>query len=148
MAKIQYSSASPKAGQIEHVSSSVAATLCAAGFATAVPFPPRGSKDWLAAIQELDRLNTQPSQYDVVPEAPTGISWAVKKTDGGKVVIIRRTMEQVDWLSAPTPDTPQNIAQQFREMSGDDEAVAIANEKQKNAVKEVMAQEKAGWFRR
>jgi hypothetical protein len=148
MAKIQYTSASPKAGQIEHVSSSVAATLCAAGFATAVPFPPRGSKDWLAAIQELDRLNTQPSQYDVVPEAPTGISWAVKKTDGGKVVIIRRTMEQVDWLSAPTPDTPQNIAQQFREMSGDDEAVAIANEKQKNAVKEVMAQEKGGWFRR
>jgi hypothetical protein len=148
MAKIQYSSASPKAGQIEHVSSSVAATLCAAGFATAVPFPPRGSKDWLAAIQELDRLNTQPSQYDVVPEAPTGVSWSVKKMDGGKVVIIRRTMEQVDWLSAPTPDTPQNIAQQFREMSGDDEAVAIANEKQKNAVKEVMAQEKGGWFRR
>jgi hypothetical protein len=144
--KIVYSAASPKAGQVEHVSQQVGQTLVAAGFATAVPFPPRGSKGWLAAIKELDAMQTGPSPQDTVPEAPTGITWSVKKMEGGAVVIIRRTMEQVDWLSAPTPDTPKNIAQQFRGMRADDDAVAVANAKQYNEVKTATAQQKAGWF--
>jgi hypothetical protein len=116
MTKIQYTSASPKAGQIEHISSSVAATLIAAGFATAVPFPPRGSKEWLAAIQEVDRMNTQPSQYDT-PVPANGVEWAATVMSSGLVRVIKKINGSIWWFDGPPTECPESIRAQFLQLA-------------------------------
>jgi hypothetical protein len=66
--KIKYTSASPKAGQTEHLQPNICATLIAAGFAEPCGPPPmRGTREWFAEMQEL---------HGVPAPTPT-VSWGV-----------------------------------------------------------------------
>jgi len=115
--KIIYSAASPKAGQTEHVSQQVGQTLCAAGFASAVPLPPRGSKGWLEAIAEIDKMRTAPSQYDTVPPNATGTEWSASILGSGQVRVIKKVDGTVWWFDGPPKECPANIREQFLQLA-------------------------------
>ncbi len=115
--KIIYSAASPKSGQTEHVSQQVGQTLIAAGFASLVPLPPRGTNAWLAAIKEIDAMRTKPSQYDTVPPAANGIEWSATILGSGLVRVIKKIDGTVWWFDAPPADCPKNIREQFLQLA-------------------------------
>lgn len=132
--KIQYTAASPKANQVEHVSQQVGQTLVAAGFAVPVPLPPRGSKGWLAAIQELDALRTKPHAEDVVPPGADGVLWSVTVQASQKVNVVKKVDGTIWFFDGPPADAPANIRQQFIELASINPAAnAIALEAAKRA---------------
>jgi len=86
--KILYVAPSPKAGQTEHLQPPRAQALIDTGFAVAVPMPPRGSRDWLAAMQEQERerqASIPADQRHTLSPVPT---WSIRYLNGqGKYVV-------------------------------------------------------------
>jgi hypothetical protein len=80
--KILHVAPSPKAGISEHMPNQRAQGLIDAGFAVAVPKPPRGSSEWLAAMAEEEQQRVALIPADQRDAAPSPISlWSVRYLD-------------------------------------------------------------------
>jgi hypothetical protein len=125
MAKIKYTSASPKAGTIEHIDNATAATLVAAGFAEIVPAIRRGEKGWLEERLAQSALVTAPGEHDTVAGV-RATEWGIHQS--GKVVaVIKRVGSDTFFFDTPPADTPRSIVQQFLDVaSASPEANAVA----------------------
>jgi hypothetical protein len=60
----------PKSGSFDHLQPHVATTLISAGLAEAVPLPPYGSREWLAARNE-QAASVNP------PQPPAVVTWSI-----------------------------------------------------------------------
>jgi hypothetical protein len=67
-------------GTTTNLPAHIAQVLIASGQAVEIPLPRRGSPGWLAAIKEIDAMNTKPSEYDTVPPAANGVEWSARES--------------------------------------------------------------------
>jgi hypothetical protein len=104
-------------GKTAHLPAHIAQVLIAQGTAKEVPLPPRGSRGWLEAIQELDAMRTGPSQYDTVPPSVTGTEWSVKTMESGQTLVVKKSGSQTFWYDAPPADCPANVREQYIQLA-------------------------------
>jgi hypothetical protein len=125
--KIQYTEfvADPSLrNTITNLPAHVAQVLIAQGSAKAVPLPPYGAKGWLEHRKEISAQVTTPSSCDIVPPTTgVGVEWSVEKMPTGKIVVVKRFQGELTWLSKPPRECPPSIVQQFKDMSGLNEAI-------------------------
>jgi hypothetical protein len=130
--KIQYTEfvADPSLrNTITNLPAHVAQVLIAQGSAKAVPLPPYGAKGWLEHRKEISAQVTAPSSCDIVPPTTgVGVEWSVEKMSTGKIVIVKRFQGELTWFSKPPRECPPSIVQQFKGMSGLNEAVDVTNQ--------------------
>jgi hypothetical protein len=115
--KIVYVPPSPKAGQSEHLPPHTANTLIAAGFAEAVPLPPRNDPSWLAERNEQAKL----AERNPEDAGVKGVEWGVKARNpmfpaSSKTHIIKRVGVETFFFAAPPADCPRSIGARWQQL--------------------------------
>jgi hypothetical protein len=90
--KIQYLPPSPLAGQTAHLQPQRAQGLIDAGFAVAVPLPPRGSREWLQAMRENEQERIALIPEGQRQESSTVPTWGLKFLESSHRYVIVRTL--------------------------------------------------------
>jgi hypothetical protein len=126
MARIQYCAPSPKAGQIEHVSTTVASTLIASGFAVAVPY-----KNYQERLQAEAQTGSDPSNVNPAWVAtPTWSISTAKRRDAKPIILFSYGSEQTrfeDAAQAEANGCPAVTLKYFNQLLAADDDVARAN---------------------